>query len=62
MYDGIVITMTKVPNVIDLKKIFISLGALDSNGCNHPDKSMIKGRHFPKINLEKAYNLMDWKF
>lgn len=41
MYDGIVKTLTKVPHVVDLKKFFISLGALDSNDCKFSTVAII---------------------
>ncbi|KAK3011603.1 hypothetical protein RJ639_011010 [Escallonia herrerae] len=35
MHDGIVITLTDVRHIPELRKILISLGTLDSNGCSY---------------------------
>ncbi|KAK3036784.1 hypothetical protein RJ639_030814 [Escallonia herrerae] len=35
MHDGIVRTLTDVRHVLELRKILISLGTLDSNGCSY---------------------------
>ena len=35
MHDGIIRTLTDVKHVPKLKKILISLGTLDSNGCTY---------------------------
>ncbi|OIT02332.1 hypothetical protein A4A49_56708, partial [Nicotiana attenuata] len=44
MHDGVVITLTNVRHVPDLKKNFISLGTLESLGCKG-DSRVLKDSH-----------------